>query len=259
MSTFLFSDVIFGPVKSRRFGNSLGINLLPCDRKVCSFNCVYCECGWTEEKNFAPSGGLAEPNAMVEALRQRLQTMQSDQCLPDSITFAGNGEPTLHPHFLPIMQQTVALRDEFAPSARITVLTNASTAHRPDVFHALMLADNHVMKLDAGSETTFNRINQPSTTANFGKIVSNLMLFNGDLTIQTLFVRGLHGNHVIDNTTDEELDLWLGHLSAIKPRLVMIYPIARNTPASALEVIDSQELQAIAARVQQLGIETEVF
>lgn len=196
---------------------------------------------------------------MVEALRKRLQAMKRDDDLPDSITFAGNGEPTLHPHFLPIMQQTVTLRDEYAPAARITVLSNASTAHRPDVFHALMLADNHVMKLDAGSEAMFLRINQASSTANFEKILSNLMLFNGDLTIQTLFLKGSHGHDAIDNTTDEEVNLWLGHLSAIQPRLVMIYPIARNTPASALGVIDAQKLQAIADRVQQLGIETEVF
>jgi len=259
MSTFLFSEVIFGPVRSRRFGVSLGINLLPCDRKVCSFNCVYCECGWTGKENFSASGGLADPDSMAKELEKRLIFMKQQGDLPDSITFAGNGEPTLHPHFLPIMKQTIALRDQYAPKAKVTVLSNASTAHLPDVYKALILADSHVMKLDAGTEETFRLINQPGGNIRFDKILSNLMLFKGDLTIQTLFVKGTVNGQVIDNTTDREVKLWLDHLQKIRPRLVMIYPIARNTPAENLQVIGSDKLDEIAARVEALGIEPEVF
>lgn len=259
MSTFLFNEVIFGPVKSRRFGVSLGINLLPCDRKVCSFNCVYCECGWTAIENFSAKGGLADPVGMADELEKRLLSMKQQDVLPDSITFAGNGEPTLHPNFLLIMKQTIALRDRYAPKAKVTVLSNASTAHHPDIFEALMLADSHVMKLDAGTEETFRLINQPAGNINFDKILSNLMLFGGDLIIQTLFVKGTVNGHAIDNTTDSEVDLWLGHLKQINPKLVMIYPIARNTPVENLQVTSRGRLKEIAARVGAFGIETEVF
>lgn len=259
MSTFLFNETIFGPVRSRRFGVSLGINLLPCNRKVCSFNCIYCECGWTPDGSHAAGDGLADPEKAMLELESRLIQMANEHDLPNSITFAGNGEPTLHPHFLAIMKKTVALRDQYAPMARVTVLSNATTVNRPDVFEALLLADNHVMKLDAGTEKTYKQINQAASSYVFPTILSNLLLFNGDLTIQTLFLRGRKDNELIDNTTDEEVEAWLGHLKQIKPNLVMIYPIARDTPADKLEVIPHKKLEEIAQKVTSAGFNVEIF
>lgn len=259
MSTFLFNEVVFGPVRSRRFGVSLGINLLPCDRKVCSFNCIYCECGWTTKDNSGSGNSWIDPSTVETMLEQRLREMESNGELPDSITFAGNGEPTLHPQFLSIIKTTIALRDKYAPDAIVTVLSNASTAHRPDVFEALMLADSHVMKLDAGSDGIYRQINQPVSSAPFSKILSNLMLFNGDLTIQTMFVKGVLDGQIIDNTTDNEISTWLEHLVQIKPQLVMIYSIARDTPASDLKIVEQEQLYSIARQVEELGIKAEVF
>ncbi len=259
MSTFLFNEVVFGPVRSRRFGVSLGINLLPCDRKVCSFNCIYCECGWTAKDNSGTGNSWPDPSTIEAMLEQRLIEMKSNGELPNSITFAGNGEPTLHPQFLSIIKSTISLRDKYAPGAIVTVLSNATTAHRPDVFEALMLVDSHVMKLDAGTDETYQRINQPASSSPFSKILSNLMLFNGDLTIQTMFVKGMLDGQVIDNTTALEVSTWLDHLVQIKPQLVMIYSIARDTPASDLRIVEREQLNKIAGLVEELGIKAEVF
>ncbi|PKP21043.1 MAG: radical SAM protein [Bacteroidetes bacterium HGW-Bacteroidetes-22] len=259
MSTFLFSDIIFGPVKSRRFGVSLGINLLPCDRKLCSFNCIYCECGWTTKNSSKTGNGWVDALTVETMLEERLQEMKLRDELPDTITFAGNGEPTLHPQFLPIMKATIALRGKYAPDAVVAVLSNASTAHRPDVFEALMLADSHVMKLDTGTEETYKQINQPASATPFAKILSNLMLFNGDLTIQTMFLKGNHDGHAIDNTTEKEIKRWLDYLIQIKPQLVMIYSIARDTPAGDLMIVEKKQLNIIARQVEKAGIKAEVF
>lgn len=185
--------------------------------------------------------------------------MSANHEFPDSITFAGNGEPTLHPEFLSMMKKTIALRDHYAPKARITVLSNASTVHRADVFEALMLAEDHVMKLDAGTENTFRLINQATDNLSFSRILSNLMLFDGDLTIQTLFLKGVYKNQQVDNTTPAEIEAWIHHLDRIRPRLVMLYSIARDTPANPLEKTTPPQLAQIAHQVNQLGIATEVF
>jgi len=258
MSGFLFNEIIFGPVKSRRLGISLGINLLPIDYKYCTFNCVYCECGWNEEHktNHSP---LPKREEIALLLTQKLEQLQNDGVVPDNITFAGNGEPTIHPDFAEIVNDTILLRDKFFPKASTTVLSNASLVHKPKIFNALLKVDNNILKLDAGSEVQFQRINLSNAKTSLAQHVENLCLFKGNLIIQTLFLTGSVGGEMIDNTSEEEVSLWLEHIKRINPKKVMIYPIDRETPAQDLNKISKEKLMEIASRVNALGIKTEVY
>ncbi len=257
MSGFLFEQIIFGPIKSRRLGISLGVNLLPTVRKHCTFNCIYCECGWTRthevEKGFPPAGQIRE------ALEEKLAGMKKKNSLLDSITFAGNGEPTLHPEFDQVVDITIELRDKYYPDAVVSVLTNASKASEPSVMQALLKTDQPILKLDAGTDETFQLINNPRIKVSLPQIVSSLEAFKGKAIIQTLFVKGIHKGIAIDNSTDEEVDAWLQHLNRIQPRLVMIYPIARSTPEETLEKVPFDRLMEIARKVEALGFEAEVY
>ena len=258
MTGILFHEIVFGPVKSRRFGISLGINLLPVDSKLCSYDCIYCECGLTRHgKGHKPA--LFFKEQIMNALEQRLQQLKGGSMEPDSITFAGNGEPTLHPEFLPIMQGVVALRNKYFPLAKITVLSNATMLHHGTVREGLSLADNNVLKLDAGTDAVFQSINRPLSPLSINEIVSRLIGFNGNLIVQTLFIRGTINGKQVDNTTSTEVEAWLGHLRRIRPRLVMIYPIDRATPFATLEKISTTELNLIARQVKEAGIEAEVY
>ncbi|MCX6269495.1 MAG: radical SAM protein [Bacteroidetes bacterium] len=258
MSGFLFNDVIFGPVRSRRLGLSLGINLLPLHSKYCSFNCIYCECGWTPP-NQADHPEFPSRAEVRFFLEQRLQQLVVENYLPDALTYAGNGEPTLHPEFAAIVDDTLGLRNKFAPDAKVTVLSNSSMIHVPSIFQALQKLDHNILKLDAGSEKMFNLINNPVTPVQFAGLIENLKLFRGNLMIQSMFLRGNFKGQTVDNTTKEEVDAWIGHLVEINPKLVMIYPIARATPVHNLEKIDLQELEEIGVKAQQAGIKVQVY
>lgn len=258
MSGFLFHDIIFGPVRSRRLGSSLGINLLPLARKFCSFNCIYCECGWSPVESIEKEK-LPKREDISRLLEEKLQELKENNMPPDNLTFAGNGEPTIHPEFALIVKDTIALRDKYFPDAYTTVLSNSSMIDKKDIFEALKLVDQNIMKLDAGTQEQFERINLAPSHIKLEKVIDILSQFNGDVIIQTLFLRGTFNNQVIDNTSEEEISLWLEHLKKINPRLVMMYPIDRKTPAKELEKIASEELQKIADRVHQLGIKTEIF
>jgi wyosine [tRNA(Phe)-imidazoG37] synthetase (radical SAM superfamily) len=257
MGTFLFNEIIFGPVSSRRLGVSLGINLLPTDYKFCTFNCVYCECGWTlksDKKIKLPTA--AEVN---EALEQVLEDYNQKGKTIDSITFAGNGEPTIHPDFEKVIDDTIASRNRFMPQALISVLSNASQLNKPKVTNALAKVDRNILKLDAGTEKTYQLINQAQSHLKFDKIVDYLKNFQGNLIIQTLFIRGEHGGEKFDNTTEAEVSAWLKLLTEIKPKSVMIYPIERDTPEEKLEKIDHKTLRNIALRVEKLGFKAEMY
>ncbi len=258
MSGFLFHETVFGPVMSRRLGVSLGINLLPVDYKYCTFNCVYCECGWTHHK---PKGskGLPSRDEVKALLEEKLKSLTAGGQVPDAITFAGNGEPSIHPDFPEIVSDTISLRDQYFPDAKITVLSNASMLHREDVFNALALVDNNIQKLDAGNEALFQSINQPAGKLSLETVVGQLCRFNGGLIIQALFLRGEHDGKVIDNTTDQEVEAWIGLLRKIKPEYVMIYPIDRSTPGQSIEKVPFDELSKIAEKVNRAGIKTKVF
>lgn len=258
MSGILFDEIVFGPLKSRRFGVSLGINLLPLDSKLCSFNCVYCECGLTDHaKGHKPQ--LYKKEQILESLEQRFIGLTGNHLTPDSITFAGNGEPTMHPEFGAVIDGVVSLRNQYFPMAKITVLSNATLLNRETVRAALRKADNNVLKLDAGTDTVFQLINRPLNKISLEEVVHRLVEFEGDLTIQTLFVRGNTTDGFVDNTTEAEIVPWLEHLARIRPKLVMLYPIDRRAPYSSLEKISKDELTMYAQRVKEIGLKAEVF
>jgi wyosine [tRNA(Phe)-imidazoG37] synthetase (radical SAM superfamily) len=258
MSGFLFEHIIFGPVRSRRLGISLGINLLPEGIKHCTFNCLYCECGWTVVPGDKP---LTWPPREVvrRQLENRLSAMATRKALLTNITFAGNGEPTLHPDFPGIIDDAIVLRDRHYPDAGISVLSNASTAGDDAIAGALLKVDQNILKLDAGTEETFRRINQPQIPLSLQQVLENLERFRGQMILQTLFVRGILNGQAFDNTTEEELAHWLGHLDRLRPRSVMIYPVARATPAEDVRKVPQEELLDIARRVEALGIPAEVY
>ncbi|PKP52354.1 MAG: radical SAM protein [Bacteroidetes bacterium HGW-Bacteroidetes-1] len=258
MPVFLFDDLIFGPVKSRRLGVSLGINLLPTHSKLCSFNCVYCECGWTKNRS---SLKIKLPNRddFKLLLVEKLKALKGTPLEPDSITFAGNGEPTLHPHFAEIINDTIELRNAFAPKAKISVLSNGSMLNKQSVFEALHKVDNNILKLDGGTEEVIRNINMPLKAFRLSEYIDQLKRFDGNLIIQSLFLRGTNNNKIIDNTTDFEIGAWLEKLQLIRPKSVMVYAIERDTPAANLVKISEEELEAIAQKVTAMGIDASVF
>jgi wyosine [tRNA(Phe)-imidazoG37] synthetase (radical SAM superfamily) len=258
MGTFLFDEIIFGPVKSRRLGVCLGINLLPVNKKICNFNCIYCECGLSTdiEKEISHIPGRRE---VYEALELKLSGMKKAGTIPDVITYAGNGEPTLHPEFAGIIDDSIKLRDHFFPETKIAVLSNATTISNPVVYDALLRVDMNILKLDSAINSTVCSHNQPNTKINVHELINDLTRFKGKLIIQTLFLRGTKDGIIIDNTTKTEIDAWLKAIDKIKPSEVMIYTISRDTPeGSSLEKVPLKELNAIAAMVENLGIRTKV-
>ncbi len=256
----LFEEIVFGPIHSRRLGTSLGVNVLPTEKKYCSFNCIYCECGWNEvdTKINVP---LNRREDIKEALYRRLSsnTKEENEAI-DSITFSGNGEPTLHPDILGIVNDVIELRDLYCPQAKITILSNSTNLVRQDVFSALEKIDNPILKLDAGTENMYRLINKP-VSATFDEVVERLIAFskNGKCIIQTLLLRGENDGQRIDNTSEEEFSAWLALVEKIRPRSVMLYSIDRVTPEKNLEKLLIPELERYADRVRALGIETKTY
>lgn len=255
--SILFREIIYGPVRSRRLGVSLGVNLLPLNGKLCSFNCIYCECGWNEDNRVAkPRFNCRED--VRDTLKAKLQEMSKEGTLPDVITFAGNGEPTLHPDFKDIINDTITLRNKFAPNAKISVLSNATQLHRKDVCDALAKVDNNILKLDSAINATAKAIDLPSGSYDTERIIEQMQQFKGQMTLQTMFLRGNHAGRIIDNTTEEEVQAWLSAVKRISPRDVMVYSIDRATPCQELEKVPHDELEAIAERVRALGFACSV-
>lgn len=257
MATFLFDKIIFGPIISRRLGVSLGVNLMPVNLKVCSFDCIYCECGWTPRKRTIKAELPSRAEVKMK-MREKLQLMQTEGKSPDVITFAGNGEPTLHPEFPGIIDDTIELRNELAPKAKIAVLSNATMIHKPAIREALLKIEDNIQKLDSAFTETVKKIDCPMGPYQVERTIEQLKAFNGKVIIQTLFVRGTWKNAPIDNTTDEEIAAWIRAIEEIKPQQVMIYTIARDTPANTLEKVSVPELEIIANRVRALGIDVQV-
>lgn len=255
MATSLFHDIIFGPIHSRRLGLSLGVNLLPLDCKLCSFDCIYCECGWTE-KGHAPRFNKRED--VNRLLRDKLIAMRNTGTPPDVITFAGNGEPTIHPEFDSIIDDTIRLRDELCPATKITVLSNATMIGREKVRKALMRVDNNILKLDSAFDETVRLIDRPLNGYAVAQTVEWMKHFGGNLIVQTMFLRGTYQGRRVDNTVAKEVDAWLELVAEIAPSQVMVYTIDRDTPASGLEKVSLEELRRIAARVEALGIPCSV-
>lgn len=251
----LFEDIIFGPVQSRRLGTSLGVNLLPTSSKICNFDCIYCECGFNSPK---PSNSLPKREEVRSLLEQKLRGYKGEGKTIDTITFAGNGEPTLHPQFAEIIGDTVELRDEIFPDAKISVLSNATLIGKQSVFEALQMVDNNILKLDSAFQKTAELINQPAGRYSVEETIKNLEPFEGDFTLQTLFFSGEYQGNLIDNTTEEEVAAWLEVVKQLRPKQVMIYTLDRPTPAQNLKKASMERMKEIAAEVEKLGIEAQV-
>lgn len=256
MSTIIFPAPIFGPVHSRRLGVSLGINLMPADGKVCTFDCVYCECGFNAD--FRPRQRRPTREEVREALEARLQDMQANGPAPDVLTFAGNGEPTAHPRFAGIIDDTLALRDRYFPKAKVSVLSNSTMLFRPEVVEALKRIDNKILKLDTVDPEYIRRVDRPTGAYDVNEIISRMKAFEGQLIIQTMFLKGTHDGLSVDNTTDRYVLPWLDAVRDIAPRQVMIYTIDRETPDQNLQKATPEELDRIAALVREAGMEVSV-
>ncbi|MBN1596776.1 MAG: radical SAM protein [Bacteroidales bacterium] len=256
MPTFLFNEIIFGPVLSRRLGNSLGINLLPVKSKLCNFNCLYCECGLTSSFKQIKKD-LPTREQVKSELEKTLHEFNENDRQIDTITFAGNGEPTLHPQFPGIINDSLLLRDKYFPEAKLAVLSNATLIHRKEIKSALEKIDLNILKLDSVNEDTVKIMNCPQGKFSVKKLLANLADVK-NLTIQTLFVRGHYKGSQFDNTTEEEIIPWLDTLKKLQPGLVMIYTIARDTPVDTVEKVSAAKLNEIAKRVEAIGIPTSI-
>lgn len=247
--TIIYPSPIFGPVKSRRLGVSLGINLMPADGKVCTFDCIYCECGLNAERR--PTMPRPTREEVAVALEQKLKEMQLDGELPDVLTFAGNGEPTAHPHFAEIIDDTIRLRNQYCSQAKVSVLSNATMIDRPSVFNALQKVDNNIQKLDTIDNNYIKMLDRPvSASYDVQQVIERLKAFNGHVIIQTMFLRGMN----LDNTGDEFVTPWLEAVKEIAPQQVMIYTIDRETPVEGLQKASREQLDAIRDRVIAAGI-----
>ncbi len=250
--TVIYPSPIFGPVHSRRLGVSLGINLLPADGKFCSFDCIYCECGFNKDRK--PTRKLPTREEVKTALEDRLREMKKNGPAPDVLTFAGNGEPTAHPDFPGIIDDTLALRDHYFPKAKVSVLTNGTLITRPKVFDALMKVDNNIVKLDTVNADYIHLVDRPTGIYNLPAIIQKMKEFNGHCIVQTLFMHGTFEGKDVSNTQDEYLLPWLKTVKEINPQQVMIYTIDRETPAKGLEKATKEELDSIVSKLEAEGL-----
>jgi wyosine [tRNA(Phe)-imidazoG37] synthetase (radical SAM superfamily) len=252
----IFPSPIFGPVHSRRLGVSLGINLLPADGKICTFDCIYCECGFNADHRSKEK--FPKREEVRAALEARLLDMQQNGPAPDVLTFAGNGEPTAHPHFPEIIEDTLALRDQYFPNAKVSVLSNATFIHRPDVFEALNRVDNNILKLDTVNEEYIRMVDRPNSSYSVDEIIHYLKAFKGNCIVQTMFLKGSYQGIERNNTSDEYVLPWLETVKMIAPRQVMIYTIDRETPIHELQKATHEELDHIAELIKKAGIAVSV-
>lgn len=254
MSTIIYPSPIFGPVRSRRLGVSLGINLMPADGKICTFDCIYCECGFN--KDYQPHLPRPTREEIFTALEAKLKEMKNEGLAPDVLTFAGNGEPTAHPAFPEIIEDTLRLRNQYFPLAKVSVLSNATRLHLPKVREALMRIDNNIQKLDTVSADYIKKVDRPTSAHyNVEEVIENLKAFHGHVIIQTMFLKGeTKDGEDIDNTGEAFVAPWLETLKGIAPREVMIYTIDRETPLHSLQKVSHEELDAIRDRVISIGI-----
>lgn len=257
MVTILFHSTIFGPVHSRRLGTSLGVNLSPVDGKVCSFDCVYCEAGYNSQGT--GKSGLPSREDVARQLESKLKEMSAAGEPLDVITFSGNGEPTMHPDFEGVIDDTLALRDRYYPGAKVSVLCNSTRLDREGVVNGLRKVDNCILKLDSALTPTMRLIDQPvSKSFTCEYVIPQLEAFGDKCIIQTMMLRGNHDGKHIDNTTPGEIDALIEAYKRIKPREVMLYSIDRATPESDLQKVEREELESIACRMRDAGITVQV-
>ena len=252
----IFHSNIIGPIHSRRLGVSLGVNLLPADGKVCSFDCIYCECGWGRDH---VGGKFPQAAVIAQQLEDKLRAMAAGGEDLDVITFAGNGEPTMHPDFATVIDATIGLRDTYFPSAKVSVLSNATRISDPKVHAALMRVDNNILKLDGARDETVRMIDQPKdSNYSIRRIVDGLKTFDGQLIVQTMFVRGEHNGQQVDNTTPDEVSEWCDLIREIRPRQVMAYSLDRPTPEGNLTRVSRAEMEKLVQPLVDEGFDVQV-
>lgn len=257
MQTVLFHSTIYGPIHSRRLGMSLGINLMPNDGKICSFDCLYCEAGFNAQGS--GKDGVPSREAVKRQLKRKLEEMKEQGQTLDVITFSGNGEPTLHPEFKKVVEDVLRLRTQYFPNAKVSVLSNSTMAGKAAVADALRKVDNNILKLDSAMPRTFRVLNRPVSPNCLPEgVIADLKQFGGQCVVQTIMVRGEYNGERVDNTTDDELDALLSAYLQIRPREVMLYSIDRKTPAENLEKVSKEELERIAQRFRDSGITVQV-
>ena len=253
MSTVIYPSPIFGPIHSRRLGVSLGINLMPADGKVCTFDCIYCECGFNADHR--PTLPRPTREEVAAALEAKLKDMPETGPKPDVLTFAGYGEPTAHPHFAEIIDDTIRLRDKYCPQAKVSVLSNSTMLHHKQVHEALMRVDNNILKLDTVSIEYIKKVDRPQQpNYNVEDIIESLSAFKGHVIIQTMFMKGQADGVDMSNVKEEYIEPWLKAVERIKPMEVMVYTIDRETPAKGLLKATHEELDGIRDRVTAMGI-----
>ncbi|MBD5421932.1 MAG: radical SAM protein [Bacteroides sp.] len=257
MQTVLFHETIFGPIHSRRLGSSLGVNLSPRDGKVCSFDCLYCEAGFNAQG--PGTTGLPSREEVGRLLEEKLLTMKKNGERLDVITFSGNGEPTMHPDFEGIIDDTIGLRDRYFPDVKISVLSNSTRLGSESVCRALRRVDNNLLKLDSALTPTIRLLDRPvNPDFTAEKVIEQIARFGEQCVVQTMILRGSHNGQPVDNTTDEEVDALIDAYRRIRPRQVMLYSIDRRTPEQALQKVGREELEQIAERIRREGIDVSV-
>lgn len=251
MPTFLNQSPVFGPVLSRRFGVSLGVNLMPATGKICTFDCLYCENGFNDQRR--TRDGYVGLDQVTSALETALVAMAEKRERLDDICFAGNGEPTASPAFPAAVDAALSLRDRYAPEARVTVLSNGTQAARPEVHAALLRVDRNVLKLDTVDATYVAALDRPRVPYSVERQVETFASFEGHVIVQTIFLRGSYDGRSLDNTDEAHVGAWLSALERIRPEGVTIYTVDRDTPAPGLAKAPRETLDAIAQRVRALG------
>jgi wyosine [tRNA(Phe)-imidazoG37] synthetase (radical SAM superfamily) len=247
-----FDDIVFGPIFSRRLGSSLGVNILPSKGKFCNFDCVYCECGWNKD-------GIAERRfptlaEVTEALQAKMSQAREDGVAIDSITFSGNGEPTMHPEFPEIIDVTLRMRDMYYPEAKVSVLSNAFLASRETVADALARVDNPILKIDASSDELIAKINKPCGSYHLDKVVESLRRFDGNFILQTMFLKSPDFN----TAEPEALAAWHDIVRELRPRQVMVYTIDRETPDKSLAKYTVEEMAEFVKPLVDEGFDVQI-
>ena len=244
--------IVFGPIHSRRLGSSLGINILPEQGKICNFDCIYCECGWNSDGR----GDTRIPSAadLRAALEAKLSACSRERVGIDSITFSGDGEPTLNPAFPEMIDITLELRDRYYPNALVSVLSNATMVHKDAVFEALRKVDNPILKIDAPTTALARVINRPAPGYRVEDIVGALKRFDGDFVLQTMFLR-CEG---FDSSAPEVLGGWMAIVRTLKPREIMVYTIDRETPQKDLVKFTAEQMRALVQPLIDEGFKIQI-
>lgn len=269
MSTILFEHIVFGPIISRRLGHSLGVNLLPQHGKWCSFDCIYCECGWN--KDHKEDKRIPTATEVETALKEKLKALKAAGTPVDTITFSGNGEPTLNPQFPEIIDMTLKLRDEYYPKAAVSVLSNASRIGIKEIREALMKVDNPILKIDSISEAMVNEINRPNSSYSLSDTIEKLKMFHGNFILQTMFLKGVvatgegyennpaSNSPVIIDSTDAKLcEGWRELVRILRPKEIMMYTLDRETPANNLKQVTVGEMEQIAQPLVADGFKVQI-